>query len=158
MKPGFLLLLIFMLFPACSLFNLFDNDSDGFPECAGTTASFSPALLRDAYVGAIWNQDTTLNTPFIFTDFEFDHYYLRRSWNMHFRIQIGATTTYHSSFCSRSWETGRWFADTAFVFRGHYSRWYFAFDHFDCSSLSGTCTVIQPDLADTLHFQFEGSR
>ncbi len=157
MKAAAVFCLIFMIFSGCNLFDV--DHSDDFPECAGTKESFSLGLIQNGYSGKIWNADTTINTPFVFCDFQFDDYLLRRTYNMFIRIKTSPTRTdYPAILCFRNWETDEWIADGAFDFKGHYTTWNFFFDQFDCSSLAGSCMVIRPDIPDTTYFQFKGNR
>jgi len=157
MKTTTFILLICVVFPACNLFD-FDR-SDDSPDCIGTDESFSLNLLEDGYNGKIWNEDTTINTPFVFADFQFDDYLLRRTYKMYIRIKESDTrTVYPALLCFRHWDTEEWMADGAFNFNGHYTTWDFYFDQFDCYSLAGWCMVIQPESGDTTYFQFDGAR
>ena len=146
-----------VMIPGCNEFN--GESSDEFPDCVGIEGSFNPNSIQKAYSGRIWSQDTSFSTQFIFTDYKFDVSILRTSWEMWFKRNIGPSTVrYQSAYCFGSDVTDYWFANTGFEFDGQYTSWDFYFEEFDCSVLSGYCTVIWPDFQDTINFNFEGSR
>ena len=148
---------ILALIPGCEKFN--EGSSDKFPDCAGIKESFDPHNIRKPYYGRIWSQDTSFTTQFIFTEYQFDFSILRTSWVMYFKRTLSPTSfSYQSAHCFGSDLTDYWFANTGFDFDGHYTNWDFYFEEFDCSVLSGYCTVVRPDIPDTLDFNFEGSR
>jgi hypothetical protein len=143
--------------PGCK--KLDADSSEKFPDCVGIEESFNPNNIQKAYGGRIWSQDTSFSTNFIFTDYKFDVSILRTSWVMWFKRNIDPTTVrYQSANCFRSDVTDYWFANSGFDFNGHYTSWDFYFEEFDCSVLSGYCTVIRPDIPDTIDFYFEGNR
>ena len=136
-----------------------DETPDKFPDCVGIEESFNPYNVQKAYNGRIWSQDTSFTTQFIFTEYQFNISYLSTSWVMYFKRNVSQTSVvYQSAFCFHSHVTDYWHANTGFDFNGQYSNWDFYFEEFDCGVLSGYCTVIRPDVPDTLDFYFEGSR
>lgn len=136
-----------------------EEASEEFPDCVGIEEAFNPASIRKAYYGRIWSQDTSFTTQFMFTEYKFDVSILRTSWMMYFKRNTSPTRIiYQSAYCFRSDVTDNWFANTGFDFDGQYSTWDFYFEEFGCTDLSGYCTVIRPDIPDTLDFYFEGSR
>ena len=150
-------LLILLTISGCN--KLIDDSSNKFPDCVGIEESFNPNNIQRAYLGRIWSQDTAITTQFIFTEYKFDVSILSTSWVMYFKRKTGPTSvTYQSASCFGSDLTDSWYAHTGFDFDGHYTSWNFYFEEFDCSGLSGYCTVIRPEIPDTLDFNFEGSR
>jgi hypothetical protein len=144
-----------MLLPGCEFLT-----GDSFPDCVGIEEEFDPNTIENAYDGQLWNQDTSFNTQFIFTEYTYDIRVMSDRWVMYFKRTISPTKTmYQSADCYQSdLNNDFWFAKTYFEFDGQYSMWEFYFEVFDCSELSGYCTVIRPDIPDTLDFNFEGSR
>lgn len=145
------------MLPGCDKSN--DEPDEKFPECVGIEGSFNPYSIQKAYSGSIWNQDTSISTQFIFTEYQFNLSILRTSWLMYFKLATGPTSvSYYSAPCFRSDITDKWYASSGLDFNGHYTSWDFYFDVLDCSGLSGLCRVIRPDIPDTVDFNFEGSR
>lgn len=151
-------LLMLLTVPGCEKSNG-DDPQLTFPDCVGIQESFNPQNIRKPYSGRIWSQDTGFFTQFIFTEYQFDVIILRTSWTMYFKRSLGPTSvTYQSAHCYGSDLADSWFAHTGFDFDGQYTSWNFYFEEFDCSELSGYCSVIRPHVPDTLDFYFEGSR
>ena len=150
-------LFLLLMLPGCNKTG--GDPAAQFPDCVGIEESFDPYNIRKPYYGRIWSQDTSFSTQFIFTEYQYDLSVLSRSWVMYIKLNISPTSVrYQSAHCFRSRVTDFWFARTGFDFDGHYTSWDIYFEEFDCSDLSGYCTVIRPDIPDTLDFYFEGSR
>jgi hypothetical protein len=154
------LVLIFLVFLITGCKDTDDDPFHDFPDCVGIESSLNPYSIVKPYSGKIWGSDTVIYTQFIFTDYV--NYNLlfsaERSWNMYIKFTSGTTTKYQSSNCYYSFTDKKYFAWSGFDYRGNYSTWDFKFDVFDCSKLSGSILVIQPEVQDTLEYRFEGNR
>lgn len=148
---------ILIVLPGCEKSS--GASEEKFPDCVGTEESFNPYSIQKAYSGSIWNQDTSISTQFIFTEYRFNLSILRTSWIMYFKLATSPTSvSYYSASCFRSDITDNWYANSGLDFNGHYTTWDFYFEELDCSELYGFCRVIRPDKPDTLDFNIEGSR
>jgi hypothetical protein len=146
-----------LVIPGCKELN--GESSEKFPDCVGIEGIFDPYNIQQAYRGRIWSQDTSFTTQFIFTEYSFDLSLLSTTWVMYLKRNLSPTSvSYQSAICVGSDATDTWYANTSFDFDGQYTVWDFYFEEFDCSDLSGYCTVTRPDIPDTLDFNFEGSR